>query len=73
MQVLQQLASRQGPVRLSQGRRRLQVVAKVVRKEGEPRIVRGKCYVTRDVSLKAQLLPLSLLLPNLSAPLLSEH
>ncbi len=31
-------------------RGRLQVVAKVQRKEGEPRVIRGKCFVTKDVS-----------------------
>lgn len=28
----------------------VRVQAKVVRKEGEPRVVRGKCFVTKDVS-----------------------
>ena len=45
-----QLANRPSIAAKAARTRCVRVQAKVVRKEGEPRVIRGKCYVTKDVS-----------------------
>jgi hypothetical protein len=47
--VMSSRANHTASSRCRVSRRALRVVAKVVRKEGEPRIIRGKCFVTKDV------------------------
>ena len=54
MQVMQQRAFTSGRVAVRSRAQTVRVQAKVTKSPGDPRVVRGTCFVTRDVRVKQQ-------------------
>mmetsp|Transcript_20247 Transcript_20247/g.51246 ORF Transcript_20247/g.51246 Transcript_20247/m.51246 type:complete len:218 (-) Transcript_20247:271-924(-) len=57
MMLQQRMAARAGTRPAPRSRSAVKVFAKVNKKEGEPRIIRGKCFVTRDNIDTDQIIP----------------